>query len=69
MMKLSDVVHKLQQASLVYPDADFCVDARGLPDKLEAGSSIIANNFLDVEIECDAKGYIVTLIAESKIPA
>jgi hypothetical protein len=66
MMKLSQLIQKLQQFQAEHGDVDFCVEATGRADEGEI-CTVIGNKFVRVDFEKDSQeGDWGCLVTETK---
>ncbi len=66
MMKLSDIIQRLQQVRAQHPDAAFYVEATGRAEDDGEICTVIGNDFVRLDVEMDSDGYYATLVTETK---
>ena len=66
MMRLSDVIHKLQQFQAEHGDVDFCVVATGPADDDGETCTAIGNDFVSINFDKDSDGGWGCFVAETK---
>lgn len=65
MMKLSDIIERLQAARAKHGDIEFCVEARG---PAADDGEVLGNDFVGLTFHEDSYGDYVCLVTETKGP-
>jgi len=66
MMKLSQIITKLQQLQAEHGDIDFCVQATGRGDVDGEICTVIGNEFVSLDFDKDSDGGWACLATETK---
>jgi len=65
MMKLSDIIEKLQEVHAKHPGICLAVEATGRSDDDGEVCSVIGNEFVSLDVEKDADGYWACLVTKT----